>query len=443
MKVSYVRYLDSYPTGRKRALLLTMAVLASLITSYEAAIAPVVPLLLEDLGMTLPTYGAISAAAAIAGAISGIIAGRLTDKVGRVRLLVPAMLITALLCFAMTLVSTPGELLAVRCVLSFVDGIAIACTAPLVRDFSPRMGRATAFGFWTWGPVGANFLSAAIAGATLTVFGNWHSQFVIMGVVSIVVSIVIAANIAELSPALKATIRQTELTAVGKAGGSREPRMSDLMRSRCIGAHLLGISSWLVIYITLLVFGQTMLVATFGVTPAEASQIMTAFWILDLAVLILAGRYSDRLQLRRPFAAIGTGLGLVVLGVLIWMTGHPESTSTIGLMITGMLLGGSLALAYAPWMANFSENAEDIDPRLQGTAWGLFAFVTKAMAVVVLLVAPLVVAAAGWSGWLVVSLVCLALFGVAILFFEGPWRRSQLVGTAAGDEVLTPTASVD
>jgi len=164
MKVSYVRYLDSYPTGRKRAFLLTMAVLASLITSYEAAIAPVVPLLLEDLQMTLPTYGAISAAAAVAGALSGIIAGRLTDKVGRVKLLVPAMLVTALLCFAMTLVTTPGELLTVRCVLSFVDGIAIACTAPLVRDFSPRMGRATAFGFWTWGPVGANFLSAAIAG---------------------------------------------------------------------------------------------------------------------------------------------------------------------------------------------------------------------------------------------------------------------------------------
>jgi MFS family permease len=443
MKVSYVRYLDSYPTGRKRTLLLTMAVLASLITSYEAAIAPVVPLLLEDLGMTLPTYGAISAAAAIAGAISGIIAGRLTDKVGRVRLLVPAMLITALLCFAMTLVTTPGELLAVRCVLSFVDGIAIACTAPLVRDFSPRMGRATAFGFWTWGPVGANFLSAAIAGATLNLFGNWHSQFVIMGVVSIVVSIVIAANIAELSPALKATIRQTELTAVGKASESREPRMSDLLRSRTIWAHVLGISSWLVIYITLLVFGQTMLVATFGVTAAEASWIMTAFWILDLVVLIVAGWYSDRLQLRRPFAAVGTALALVVLGVLIWMTDHPESTSMAGLMVTGLLLGGSLALAYAPWMANFSENAEDIDPRLQGTAWGLFAFVTKAIAVVVLVAAPLVVASAGWSGWLIVSLVCLAAFGIAILFFQGPWRRAQLTGTAAGDAVLAPTASVD
>lgn len=436
MKRSYVRYLDEYPMGRRRAFLLSMAVLASLITSYEAAIAPVVPLLLTDLKMSLTTYGLIAAAASIVGAFAGIIAGRLTDKIGRVRLLIPAMLLTSLLCFAMTLVSTPGELLTVRIVLSFVDGIAAASTAPLVRDFSPRMGRATAFGFWTWGPVGANFLSAAIAGATLGVLGSWHTQFVIMGVVSFVVSIVIALNIAELSPDLKATILQTELTAVGKVTNAAPPKASALLRSRCIWAHVLGIATWLVIYITLLVYGQTMLVAVFKVSAAEASQIMTAFWILDLVVLIVAGKLSDRWQLRRPFSAVGTVLGIGVLGVLIWETANPQSVSSLGLMITGSLLGGSLALAYAPWMANFSENAEDIDPRLQGTAWGLFAFVTKAIAVLVLLGAPLVVASASWTTWLWVSLVCLAAFGVAILFFEGPWRRRQLVGTPAEETVL-------
>ncbi|WP_232665012.1 MFS transporter [Pseudonocardia sp. TRM90224] len=423
MKLSYVRELDEYPTGRRRTFLLGMAVLASLIINYEAAIAPVVPLLLPDLGMTLPTYGAISAASALSGAIAGIIAGRWTDKVGRVRLLVPTMLITSLLCFAMAFVDSPGQLLATRIVLSFVDGIAVAATAPLVRDFSPRMGRATAFGFWTWGPVGANFLSAAIAGATLAYFGTWQSQFIIMGTLSLVISIVIAFNIAELSPALQATIRQTEQHAVGEADVARPARMSDLLRSPVVWAHLLGISSWLVLYITLLVFGQTMLVATFGVTPAEASQIMMAFWILDLVMLIVIGRISDRLQLRKPFAVAGTALGLLVLAVLIWMTANPQSTSVPALMITGSLLGGALAMAYAPWMANYSENAEDIDPRLQGTAWGLFSFATKIIAVGVLLVSPHVVAAVGWDGWLVVTMVCLAAFGIAIVFFKGPWRR--------------------
>lgn len=427
MKVSYVRQLEEYPLGRRRAWLLSMAVLASLITSYEAAIAPVVPLLLPELKMTLTTYGAISAVAAVSGAIAGIITGRLCDKLGRVRLLVPAMLLTSLLCFAMALVQTPGQLLAVRIVLSFVDGVAAASTAPLVRDFSPRMGRATAFGFWTWGPVGANFLSAAIAGATLGLLQSWQSQFVIMGVISFVISIVIALNIAELSSRLQATIRQTELRALGRADTSAPPRMSVLLRSHVVWAHLLGISSWLVIYITLLVFGQTLLVATFHVSAAEASQIMTAFWVLDLAVLVVVGKLSDRTQLRRPFSAAGTVLAMVALTVLFWLTANPTAASTATLMITGMFLGGALAMAYSPWMANFSENAEDLDPRLQGTAWGLFAFVTKAMGVVVLLAAPAVVAVAGWSTWLAISLACLAAFGIAIVFFRGPWRRQPAV----------------
>jgi len=70
MRLSYVRELDEYPTGARRMKILAMAVLAILIGSYEAQIAPVVPLLLKDLDMSLATYGAVSGAAAITAARS-------------------------------------------------------------------------------------------------------------------------------------------------------------------------------------------------------------------------------------------------------------------------------------------------------------------------------------------------------------------------------------
>jgi MFS family permease len=400
-----------------------MAVLASLICSYEAQIAPVVPLLLEDLGMTLATYGAISAAAALAGAFVG---GRLTDKVGRVRLLIPLMMLTSLCCVAMALIQSPGQLLVARIVLSFIDGVAIASTAPLVRDFSPRMGRAQAFGFWTWGPVGANFLAAAIAGLTLPMFHNaWQSQFLIMGGVSLVASLVVAANIAELSPALRAKIVQTERTAVTVVDERRPARVRDLLVHRSIWAHVVGIAFWLVLYLTLTLYGQTMLVQTFHMGSAQASSVMMVFWILNLVTVVVAGRVSDRLQLRRPFALAGTAMGLVVLLVLVWLLGR-ESVSVSALMVTGLFLGGLLGIAYAPWMANFSEDAENIDPRLQGTAWGLFSFLVKGMAVVVLLVVPQVVAMSSWQVWMAVTVACMALFGVAVCFFGGPWRREDV-----------------
>jgi MFS family permease len=425
---SYVRQLDTYPTGRRRIVILSMAVLASLICSFEAQIAPVVPLLLKDLGMSLTTYGGISASAALAGAVAGLVGGRLTDTVGRVRLLVPLMLTTSLLCFATTLVSSPGQLLAARIVLSFVDGVAVASTAPLVRDFSPRMGRATAFAFWTWGPVGANFLAAAIAGATLAAFDDsWRSQFVIMGCVSLVISLVIAANIAELSPALRAQILQTERRTLGVADDTRPARSRELLRHRAIWAHCLGIASWLVTYLTLSLYGQTLLVDTFGVTTSQASQIMMVFWVLNLGTLVVAGRISDRLQLRRPFSLAGTVVAMVCTVFLIDLMGSPDDVSLPALMVTGLLLGAGLGVAYGPWMANYSENAEDVDPRLQGSAWGLFSFISKGMAVVVLLTAPRVVEASDWRTWMWVSLGFMALFGVAIVFFRGPWRRPRNV----------------
>jgi MFS family permease len=423
MKLSYVRELDEYPTGSRRMRILTMAVLAILIGSYEGQIAPVVPLLLKDLHMSLATYGSVSALATIAGAVASAAGGRLTDHLGRVRLLIPLMLLTTVCCFVMTLVHTPGQLLMARIALSVVDGMAMAGTAPLIRDFSPRMGRAQAFGFWTWGPVGANFLAAAIAGATLSLFNeSWRSQFVIMGSISLVISIVIAFNIADLSPELRARIQQTEHRTVAIADQGRPARVRDLFAHRHIWAHLIGISLWLVLYLTLTLYGQTMLAHTFHLSAASASGIMTGFWVLDLIMLVVIGRISDRLQLRKPISVLGTVAAVIITGYFVMLMGR-EAVAPAHLMITGALLGGALAVAYGPWMANFSENAEDIDPRLQGSAWGAYGFLSKAMAVLALFAVPRVVAVTSWQTWLMIALVCLVLFIPAAMFFHGPWRR--------------------
>jgi MFS family permease len=80
MRPFYVRELDEYPEGLRRLRVLAMAVLAVLIGSYEAQIAPVVPLLLTDLHISLISYGSVSAVATIAGAIAAAIGGRLTIR---------------------------------------------------------------------------------------------------------------------------------------------------------------------------------------------------------------------------------------------------------------------------------------------------------------------------------------------------------------------------
>jgi OPA family glycerol-3-phosphate transporter-like MFS transporter len=429
----FVRELDEYPVGAKRRKILIMAILASLITAYEGAMAPVLPLMLRDLHMSLTLYGRIIAGALIFGAIAGLIGGWLSDRYGRVRVLIPMMMLTAFLAFAMALVTNVVEFAIGACVLLFVESVGVAATIPLVRDFSPRMGRAMAMGLWTCGPVGANFVSAGIAALTLPLFHNaWQSQYIIVGCLSLVASIVIALNIADLSPRLRAEVLETERKVIEDASTNAAPASPRMMLlSPLIWAHNLGNGFWLVFYVTVTVFGQTILVHEFHKTPAEASSIMTGFWVLDIIMTIVIGRLSDVLQLRRIFVLVFTVIfGLLVL-YFAHLMGHADTTSTQTLVIMGALIGGAMGATYSPWMAMYSENAEDIDPRLQGYAWGMYNSIIRVVITIAVLYAPVVVGRTGsWREWFILSAICVVPFAIAIFFFKGPWTRAQVKNRA-------------
>jgi OPA family glycerol-3-phosphate transporter-like MFS transporter len=428
-KPSYVRELTEYPVGRRRLRFLLMAVLASLILNFEGQISPVVPLLLDDLGMTLRTYGLIAAVTVTAGAISAAIGGRLADRWGRTVLLVPILFVTAICDFATAFVNSPAQLLVMRSLLLFVEGAAVTTTAGLVRDFSPRLGRATAFGFWTWGPVGANFLAAGIAGVTLPIFTTWRSQFIIIGAIALLTSILITRYIADLSPALRARVISTEeeLSNVDLADGAdlRGGQVRQLFQHRQVWAHLGGITLWQVFYFTIQIFGPTILVQTFGITGSRAATITAISWAINLVFLFVAGWLSDRLQLRKPLILAGALSGLVGIGYLGWLIGTGEA-SDAQLVVTNAAIGAALALTFTPWMALYSEDVEDIRPDLQATAWGLFGLVIRFMILILLITAPIVTEATGsWQRWLLIALVCNAAMVPAVFLFGGSWRRAS------------------
>jgi OPA family glycerol-3-phosphate transporter-like MFS transporter len=425
MNVFYARRLEAYPVGGRRYWLLLVAVIATLVGSYEATISPILPLLLKALHMTLAQYGAIAALSVIAGAVSAGLSGPLADRWGRVTLLVPALFLTGLLDLAMVFAQAPIHLLVLRAVLSFVEGFAATTTAGLVRDFSPRMGRATAYGFWTWGPVGANFMGAAIAGLTLPIFLTWQSQFIIIGCISLVLTVFVAFNVADLSPALRAKVIRTEQegrAAEGDAGPVHVGRIREVLRHPHVWAHVLGMTSWLVLYETLTFYGPTMLVQSFGISASRAATVMSYFWILNLGSLIVAGFVSDRLQVRKPVSVLGGVCSTLVMIYLISRIGSTQSTGEIGAI--GAVLGMFLGVTYGPWMAMFSENLEDIRPTLQATGWGLWGFMVRIMIVLMLVIAPQVVAAThGWTTWLIIATAFEAAYIPAVLAFKGPWRR--------------------
>ncbi|GAA2646057.1 MFS transporter [Nonomuraea recticatena] len=423
MKPFYVRELTVYPVGTRRVRLLAVAVLASLVANFETTLATILPLLREDLDMSLEVYGLIAALSVLVGGLSAGFGGILSDRWGRVTILVPTLTVTAACNFLLATVDTVGGLMFVRCLMLFIEGAAITITASLVRDFSPRVGRAQAFGFWTWGPVGASFLASAIASLTLPMFGNaWQSQAIIMGVVSLVLCAVIIWQIAEPSAALRAQVMSAEV-AVATEEKIDPGKVRELLRHPHLWAHVFGNTGWQVLYWTFAIFGQTLLVDSFAMSAAQANGVVAFGIVLNAAAVIVVGRVSDRLQLRKPFTLAGTVLTIAMLGVFVALIGSGASGPAVVAVYAALFL--VLGVAYVPWMANFSEDAEDVEPRLQGAALGLWGMVVRIMIVVLLLVSPQVVAAGGWSAWLLVGLAGQVVFLVSMLAFRGRWRTAR------------------
>lgn len=425
MKPFYVRELSVYPVGRRRIFLLAIAVLASLIANFETTLSTILPLLMKDLSMSLEFYGVIAALSVLVGGMSAGFGGILSDRWGRVAILVPTLTVTAACNFLLATVETSTGLLVVRCLMLFIEGAGITITASLVRDFSPRLGRAQAFAFWTWGPVGAAWLAALIAGVTLPMFGNrWESQAIIMGIVSLILCAIIIWQIAEPSAALRAQVMQAE-SAVSAEEKIDPGKVRELLRHPHLWAHVFGNTAWQVLYWTFAIFGQTILVNGFKMETATANLVVFVSVGLNALTVVVVGRMSDRLRLRKPFTLVGVVLTVAMLAYYMSLLGTGASFSQV-VVVYGLLFV-ALGIGYVPWMANFSEDAEDVDSRLQGAALGLWGMVVRVMIVGLLLVAPAVVKIGGWHSWLLVGLGGQIVFLASIAAFRGAWRPDREV----------------
>lgn len=86
----FVRELDAYPTGKRRVFLLFVVILANFVANYESQIAPVLSLILKDIGISNPEYGLIVSLSVVAAAFGALLGGPLSDRYGRTLILVQA-----------------------------------------------------------------------------------------------------------------------------------------------------------------------------------------------------------------------------------------------------------------------------------------------------------------------------------------------------------------
>jgi MFS family permease len=394
------RGLDRYPDTAARYRYLAVAVFVTIVLYYELYVAGgVAPLMLAHFKMSFIYYVNVLVLSNLIGAFGSLAAG-LADRWGRANLVTYGLLATGVLALVTPLAPNKATFAVFAILSGLVEGMCLVATPALVRDFSPQIGRASAMGFWTLGPVIGSLVVSFVANRTLPHFDeSWSSQYYIVGVVGLVAFAVALFGLRELRPGLRDQVMVSMADrALVEARADTAEREADLrnpwrqMMRLNILAPALGVSVFLLIYYTAVAFFTIYLTSNFGFTTARANGINSWYWAMNAVALVIVGVVSDRLRVRKPFMVAGTVLAVVMTFLFMTRTTHPHTSPSTLIWIISLLAVG-LGVAYTPWMAAFTETVERRNPALTATGLAVWGWILRIVVCVAYFVLPYVVGA--------------------------------------------------
>ena len=395
------RQLEAYPDTRPRLLYLAITVLATITLYYELyVVGSVSTLVLADLHMSFTFFVVILAVGNLIGAFGSLFAG-LADRLGRANLVVGGLLVTGVLtAFVLPATTNRWAFGIASFGVGLVEGICLVATPALIRDFSPQVGRATAMGFWTAGPVAGSLIVAIVGSATIPAVVTdpriWTHQYVICGIAGLVVWLIALVGLRELSPRLRdqlmVTIRDRALIEARAKGldieaALRHPFRQLLKADIVISAF--AVSVMLLIYYTAVGFSLIYLTTVFGFSVKDANGLGNWNWGFNVIAVLLIGVISDRFRVRKPFMVIGGIIAAVMTVVYLEQAGHHPGYYTLAVMLAVLSLG--LGIAFTPWMASFTETVEARNPALTATGLAIWGWIQRVVVFASFLIIPAIV----------------------------------------------------
>jgi MFS family permease len=398
------RQLDSYPETRPRVMYLAITVLATITLYYELYVGgSVSTLILANLHMSFTFFVVTLAFGALIGAFGSLFAG-LTDRLGRANLVVFGLFFTAIfVAFIIPTATNKWAFTIEGWVVAFVEGICLVATPALIRDFSPQVGRATAMGFWTAGPVIGSLIVSVVGTATVPAVINdtrfWTHEYRICGIAGIVVFVIALIGLKELSPQLRDQLMVTmrdraliEARAKGMSDADIEAALRHPFRQLLkpdIIISSFAVSIMLLIYYTAVLASVIYLTTVFGFSVKNANGLGNWNWGFNVIAVILVGMISDRFRVRKPFMVIGGVLAAIMTVIYLEQAGHHPGYYSLAAMLALLSLG--LGIAYTPWMASFTETTEARNPALIATGLAIWGWIIRIVVFVAYLCLPLVV----------------------------------------------------
>lgn len=338
---------------------LLLAVGFGLVALDRWIIAPLLPVMRTELHLTYQDEGNIVGVIGISWGVFSIVFGRLSDALGRKRILVPAVILFSILCGFTGLASGVGMLLALRLLMGATEGAYTPVAVATVAEASSARRRGLNQGFMmsTFPLFGLGF-GPIIATQLLEVVPSWRWVFLVVAVPGLVVAYLILRLIRE--PAHLSAVRPTDRVPVqwGKA-----------LQARNVVVGMLAMCACMMGVFTLSALMPSYLIDQLQLTVPQVGFVMSAIGFGGFFGEFMLAGLSDLIG-RRPAAVLAFVAAAVILYFFSRVGAQPWLLFGL-LFVCTFFCFGLLALLAGPIAS------EAVPPTLIASAIGLVAGIAE------------------------------------------------------------------
>ncbi len=369
-------------------------------------IAPLFPLIAEDLGLGYQDLGLISGALALTWGLASLFLGNLSDRIGERRVLVATVIAFSALVAMSGLATGLLSLLLIRALMGFAEGGFVPASIVATIDASKpsRIGFTVGIQQMAAPLVGLG-LGPLIAIGLLKVVPGWEWVFAVIALPGFLVAYLLARTIRPRRA------RQTEPTA-------KPPSFGAALKHRNVVFGTLGMLCFLSSLHTLSALGPNYLTDHVGLSLDEMGLVLSAMGLGGVVGMIAVPAASDRLG-RTPVMAVCMAIAVATLGAIAMLEPGQLALATL-LAVDSAMISGVVATNIGPLL-----NAS-VTPKIAATATGIVVGLGEIMGgAVAPALAGGIAEAQGIHTVPYVSLVAAAL-GLAVVLFglKEPPRRA-------------------
>ena len=316
---------------------------------------PLFPVMSKDLGLSYQDLGLISGVLALSWGLASILAGRLSDRIGLKRVLIPAVFIFSALVATTGLATGLVSLLVIRALMGLAEGAYVpASIVATVQVSKPgRIGL----------NVGIQQMSAALFGlglgpivavALLKVLPSWHWVFAVVAVPGLLVGWL-----------LNRTLRVDASVRASAEGmlASPQSRFLDVFRFRSVTVNTLCMCCWLTSLIVLSAFMPSYLTDHLKLGLDQMGLVLSGMGLGSFIGMVMVSALSDRFGCK-PIMIVALAVELVALWALPQLGADPWRLFAI-LSVVAFMNAGVIAITVGPL------TSRGVPARLAATATGI------------------------------------------------------------------------